>query len=265
MPGNSLTGFAYTLGLGVSSIEIDVWVTSDGQIVVVHDNKLPGQDGTQVTAHELPLAQVPVLLSGHPDVAEHRAPTLAETLALFRFAGATDVVLDVEIKPDVRLGREYSQLTATETARALAPHLAEQALRVRSFDRYVLEVVGQEQPQLERFGLIGSMGNDPAAIEQGALPARAADAVAVAAELGLAGLAPHGDLVDDDWVRTAHEAGLRVLTWGGSEAAERVDELLAAGVDGLCVDDPAALRQLLAERGYAVPEPRKITLPGIDG
>jgi glycerophosphoryl diester phosphodiesterase len=265
VPGNSLTGFAYTLGVGVSSIEIDVWVTADGQLAVIHDNKLPSADGATVSPHELPLAQLPVLLSGHKAVAEHRAPTLAETLALFRFAGATEVVLDVEIKADPRLGLEYSRLTAAATAQALAPHLAEQALRVRSFDRHVLEAVGETEPRIERVGLIGSQGDNPELRTRGALPASAADAVAEASELGLTGLAPYGDLVDAAWVDAAHGAGLQVLTWGGSEGAERVEQLLAAGVDGLCVDDPAALRRLLAERGYAVPAPRPIELPGLAG
>jgi glycerophosphoryl diester phosphodiesterase len=69
-------------------------------------------------------------------------------------------------------------------------------------------------------------------------------AIAAAAQLGAEVVAPHSSAFLGEHpqerpaaesVRVAHEAGLEVLTW--SFQLEEMDELVAAGVDCLVVDD----------------------------
>ena len=53
-------------------------------------------------------------------------------------------------------------------------------------------------------------------------------------------VAPEYVLVTTEAVREAHEAGLRVIPWTAN-TTEDWKRLIAAGVDGIITDDPAAL------------------------
>ncbi len=55
-------------------------------------------------------------------------------------------------------------------------------------------------------------------------------------------------LVDERFVRTAHELGVAVHVWTIDEAAE-MRRLLDLGVDGIMTDRPAVLRSVLEDRG----------------
>ena len=60
-----------------------------------------------------------------------------------------------------------------------------------------------------------------------------------------------GDLTAFD-VDEAHAAGIRVVVWTVNEAAQ-VGKLLDLGVDGIISDRPDVLRQVVGERGLALP------------
>lgn len=54
----------------------------------------------------------------------------------------------------------------------------------------------------------------------------------------------HRDFVDASLVRSAHEAGCRVIAWTVNEPAQ-MEAFARLGVDGLCTDDPALARHVL--------------------
>jgi glycerophosphoryl diester phosphodiesterase len=62
---------------------------------------------------------------------------------------------------------------------------------------------------------------------------------------------PPANLVDGGFVARAHQAGMRVNAWAvdGARDAER---LLALGVDGLIVDDVAAVAAVFRAHGYVM-------------
>ena len=64
--------------------------------------------------------------------------------------------------------------------------------------------------------------------------------VEIAREAGTKIVAPEYVLVTEDEVRKAHEAGIRVIPWTAN-TPEDWTRLIAAGVDGIITDDPAAL------------------------
>ena len=68
--------------------------------------------------------------------------------------------------------------------------------------------------------------------------------VEIAEEARTGIVAPEYVLVTSERVRAAHEAGLRVITWTAN-TAEHWERLIAAGVDGIITDDPAALIEYL--------------------
>jgi glycerophosphoryl diester phosphodiesterase len=257
-PGNSLAGFAHALESGVNAIELDVWITGDDELVVFHDGVV-GTPGGVRDIRELRLRDVELSRRGQRGRSdERRAPTLHEVLALFRFADAGDVIIDVEVKPSHDADRGYLDRATEATAAVLLAHADEQAVRVRSFDMRVLERFGQLAPTIGRVGLIahGWGQNLPAMI-----PGPAVEAVAVARDLQLFALAPQSPWVSRDWVDEVHAAGRQVLAWGNSTLEDQLDVMLGAGCDGMCVDDPAKLRRLLVDRGLAVPPAHRVPLP----
>jgi glycerophosphoryl diester phosphodiesterase len=64
--------------------------------------------------------------------------------------------------------------------------------------------------------------------------------VEIAREAGTKIVAPEYVLVTENEVRKAHEAGIRVIPWTAN-TREDWTRLIAAGVDGIITDDPAAL------------------------
>jgi glycerophosphoryl diester phosphodiesterase len=257
-PGNSLAGFAHALESGVHAVELDVWITADDELVVFHDGVVGTPDGVR-DIRELRLRDVPLSRRGQRGRSdERRAPTLHEVLALFRFADAGDVIVDVEVKPSHDADRGYLDRATEQTAAVLLAHAEEQAVRVRSFDMRVLGRFGELAPTIGRIGLIAhGWGQDLKAM----IPGPADEAVAVARDLGLFAMAPQSPWVTRDWVEEVHAAGRQVLAWGGSTLEDQLDAMLRAGCDGMCVDDPLKLRRLLVDRDLAVPPAHRVRLP----
>ena len=257
-PGNSLAGFAYALEVGVHAVELDVWITADDELVLFHDGVVPTADGPR-DIRMLKLRDIPLSRREQAGLTdEERAPTLHELLALFRFAGAAEVILDVEVKASHDDDRWYLDDVTSRVSSVLLAHAADQAIRVRSFDTRVLERFASLAPSLPRAGLIAyGWGDDLPAM----IPGDVASALAVASDLDLFALAPESPWVSREWVEAAHEAGRQVLAWGGPTLEDELDDMLAAGCDGLCVDDPAKLRRLLVERGHEGPPVHLVDLP----
>src|SRR5262245_11484390 len=122
MPENTLPGFAAALAIGVTTLELDLAMTSDGVVVVSHDPKLnpditrgpdgaflakPGPAIRTMTFDELQRYDVGRLKPGtryadsYPEqkpVDGARIPALAEVFALVRQAGANHVRFNIETK-----------------------------------------------------------------------------------------------------------------------------------------------------------------------
>ncbi|MDO3700326.1 glycerophosphodiester phosphodiesterase family protein [Micromonospora sp. C28SCA-DRY-2] len=171
---NTLAAFGKALQLGVSTLELDVQITEDGQAVVTHDRRVSGAkcvDTAPVTpgdpefpyvgryVNTLTLAQVRTLDCGSRTLADKpgqlavpgaRMPLLREVFALVKRYRADDVTLNVETKveagaPTETAPREqFVQVTAAEIRRA---GLLRQ-VTVQSFDWGALMRMRQVEPRL---------------------------------------------------------------------------------------------------------------------
>jgi glycerophosphoryl diester phosphodiesterase len=175
---NTLESFANGLEVGVSTLELDVQITEDQQVVVTHDRQVSAQkcrDTAPAAAgdpeypyvgkyvKDLTLAQVRTLacdkpLAAFPDqrvVPEAELPLLREVFALVDCYGARNVKLNVETKveagaPEQTAPREqFVQLTAQEIRRA---RIGRQ-VTIQSFDWGALRRFRQVEPSLPRIAL----------------------------------------------------------------------------------------------------------------
>ena len=213
-PENTLVAFARAASLGAPMIELDVQLTCDGEVVVMHDWTLERTTDGAGAVRERTLAEIRQLDAGAWFGATFRGtrvPTLAEVLS------AVSLAVNVELKPVGDDGLEARALAVVESAGAL--------------ERVVFSSF--EAGALER--LRARSARAPLAVLWDTGPI--ADAVARAERVGARALHLRKDRVTPEALAGAAAAGLPVRAWTVNERGE-MDRLVAAGVEGVFTDFP---------------------------
>jgi glycerophosphoryl diester phosphodiesterase len=200
---NTVAAFRRAVELGSDGIELDVRRSADGVLVVHHDALLDdGRAIADVAAADLP---------------DH-VPTLGA--ALDACAGA---FVNVEIKNDPD---EPGFDAARELARRTVDHLVARSEHLRwlisSFDEETVDACRRHDPRLRTAILAPTLDDS--------LVGRAAAGGHVAVH-------PWVGAVTAEAVRAAHAHGVGVNTWTCDEP-DRMRELIAWGVDGICTNVP---------------------------
>jgi len=228
-PENTLTAFRLAETAGADMVELDVHLTRDDAVVVIHDETLDRTTDGRGPVRDRTLAEIRALRMRGTD---ERVPTLDEVAA---WASASRVGLEVEIKqPTAALGRARYPDIAERVSDILSSRGLVARSIVHSFDHPTVRRVRDVLPAATTAVLTGGgVFVDPVGI------ARAADA---------SGIHPRWSSVTEELCEQAHAASLHVHAWGLPEPLDPavVARLLALGVDSLSANDPAALRALLA-------------------
>src|SRR6266702_7074370 len=226
-PENTLASFERGLELGADWIELDVHLSRDGALVVIHDETVDRTTNGSGLVQEHTLAELKKLEAGAwfgAAYAGQRILTLDEVLV---WAQSTGTVLDIEIKnaPVYYAGIEENV--------------------VRTLDRHGMTgqaiVISFDHRAVQRVRALDSR------IVTGVLYAcRPVDALSLARDAGADALLPHWAYVTSSDVRAAHDAGLSVAPWTSSDPTI-LRSLIDAGVDGIGTNHPDVLRGLLHE------------------
>lgn len=245
LPENTLPAFEYAIEVGADAIELDLAVTRDNVLVVSHDPMLnPAickSPGGSPVIRRLTLAELRRWDCGslrNPEFPRQKPvpgaqiPTLDEVLAL---ADRGDFLFNIETK----LAADHPEYTpppeefARLVVEAVRRRKLESRVIVQSFDFRTLHAMKKLAPGIPLAALYSRDDRD---------------FVSMAREAGAGIIAPHYSLVTLERVAAAHQAGLKVIPWTAND--ERVWEaLVAADVDGIITDDPAALIDYLKRRG----------------
>jgi glycerophosphoryl diester phosphodiesterase len=171
---NTLSSFGNGLRLGVSTLELDIQITEDGQAVVTHDRRVTGSkcvDTGPVTAgdpefpyvgryvKDLTLAQVRTLDCGSKKLADRpeqevtpgsRMPLLSEVFALVKRYRADDVQLNVETKVEAGASNETAprEQFVQVAAREIRAAGFLRRVTVQSFDWGALKRMRAVEPRL---------------------------------------------------------------------------------------------------------------------
>jgi glycerophosphoryl diester phosphodiesterase len=259
-PENTLEAFGRALALGVSTLELDVHLTAEDDVVVAHDPTVHGGLADARRIRELTRADLPPSM-----------PLLRQVAALLEDRGAAPVRVNLEIKYDAL---DASGLTTREAfvARVVDALRVDQLVgrtSIQCFDWGVLRRVGEAEPALSRNLLVS-----PPYLHPGATAPSpwfdglqvGADFVRTAAEQGFTAISPvHGSPfrsgVDDPayepfttpaLVEEAHALGLTVIPYVVDDEAT-MRRLVRTGVDGLITNRPDLLRGVLASEGLDLP------------
>lgn len=224
---NSLLAFRNALALGADLLELDVHLTRDGEVVVIHDPTLERTStgtGPVGTARLADLAGVR-LRGREGAVTDEPVPTLAQVLDLLRPALAE---LLLEIKVDAAR-RPYAGIEEKTLALVAAKGLRERTVvmafepdtlrRVRALDAGIRTTMLVSRSRVER--------------ER----ATASTVVSWATDVGATSLGVDHRVVDAPLVAAAREAGLRLAAWTVNAESD-IRRVLDLGVAIIISDQP---------------------------
>jgi glycerophosphoryl diester phosphodiesterase len=291
-PENTLAAFRRALEIGVTTIETDLGVTKDDVVVISHnpflspdlvrdpDGHWLASQGIQIRAltfAELrrydigrinPTSQYAKQFPNQQAVDGERFPKLSELFDLGKASGKP-VRFNIETKITPTSGSNTPD--PTTFARLLIAVVREanvvDRVTVQSFDWRTLIEVKRIAPEIETSCLTIQTRDDDTVRQApdggpspwhaglalrdygGSLPALVKAAGCETWSMFWRNLTPK-DAAD------AHTLGLKVLPWTVNERGD-MRSLIDLGVDGIITDYPDRLREVMAEKGIALPDPAR--------
>jgi len=293
MPENTLPAFAAALSIGVSTLELDLAVTADGHVVVIHNPRLEPEIARDANGewlrqsspgiHSMTLAAVKSYDVGrlnpnrkyarrYPDqqaVDGTTVPTLDEVFDLVNKSGNKTVRFNMEVK----LNPEHPKLTlapgefVAAVLEVVQRYQMESRVAIQSFDWRALQVVQEMAPGIPISYLTVNQSwlNNLQTGKPGTSPWLSGfDLDNFGGSAPRAIEAAGGDIwssyhkeVSVESIELAHQLDLLVKVWTVNEAGQ-MRELIDMGVDGIITDYPDRLRQVLEELGLELPAPTPV-------
>jgi glycerophosphoryl diester phosphodiesterase len=234
-PENTVASFKLAWENGTDACENDIYLTTDHQIVVIHDGNTKRTTGVSMEVSKSALADLLALDAGSWKGTEwtgEKLPTLQQALDTTP-VGRQRFFVEIKVGPEI----------VPALQKVLEPMKARAAqLVVISFNRESAIQTKAAMPWLKVYLL--ASGKTKAKKPRTDLATLIEDAKM-----------NHLDGLDlgDDWpwseamVKQIHTAGLGAFVWT-VDKPERVQQLAAFGVDGVTTNDPVMARQALQAR-----------------
>jgi len=242
-PENAIASFREAVRQGAHGIELDLALTADGALVVMHDDTLDRTTNGSGRVNQKTLAQIRacrILDAGGRPTGEP-PPTLEEVYA----ALPPDILVNVELKTFGQDGRTESARPAAALARAAVRAVVRLGAAGRtffsSFDEHAAAAVKQEAPSLYAALLLDRRRS-----------LSWENPLAKAVDLSLDAVHPHV-LIPVAGVEAALRSGLQVNVYTVNDRP-RMNALLDRGVTSLITDQPGLLRTVIRERQRLLPE-----------
>ncbi len=231
-PENTLPAFQRAVDLGVDALEMDVHLTRDNQLIVVHDDRCERTTGAQLAWAELDRVEAQQLDAGWGFVApDGTRPFAGKGIAVPLFEDVVATFPNVRINVDIK-----GERAVTAMLELLRRVHAEERVTVASFQLKTLV-------EARRRGYGGETALSQAeVVSLLSLPAmlwRQLPFTGTAAQVP----PKQGPLRFDRtaFIAKCHSLGLRVDYWVVDDPAAAT-RLLELGADGIMTNDPAAIR-----------------------
>lgn len=237
-PENTLPAIDLGADVRADFVEIDVQMTSDGELVVIHDTTLARTTDVETqyptrapwNVGDFTLAEIRTLDAGlwfGEEFTGTKVPTLQEVLDTLR--GRAGLLLEVK-SPGLYPGIGEAIVAELDGEGWLKADARSGRLVVQSFDWEFMEAFNQLAPQVPA----GLLGGPPPEAEIAELSTWADQ------------INPNHRRITADFVETVHEYGM--VTWPYTvDDPQRMRELVALDVDGIITNRPALLIDVLSE------------------
>jgi glycerophosphoryl diester phosphodiesterase len=244
-PENTITGFLQTLLFPVNTIELDVVISGDGQVVVSHEGWMHEEfclkpDGTEITAeeaqsHNLYRMTYPEIIKYdcgmkvHPRFPGQKKLRCIKPLlhdVIFEIEKYQKIIWDIELKS---VPEEYGvfqpapEVMTEKVLEVLGEFDLQDRLIIRSFDYAPLQYLDSINSPIPLCLIV----EDKASAEQHF------------EKLGFVPFmySPDFELVTEEMIRLVHGKNCKLVPWTVNELAD-MKRLKAMGADGLITDYP---------------------------
>lgn len=246
-PENTLFAFRQAWAMGVDVLEMDVHITRDGHVVVIHDESVDRTTNGSGLVRDFSLAELQALDAGYwftPDGGTTypyrgkgiRIPTLEEVFDAF-----PDARFNIEVKPN-------DPAAASIVAKVIKRKGVEDRVIVGSFHHEVVQALRKELPHVATFAsrqeIMSFWIFQTLRLPRAWRPVP--DTLQVPLTYRFSGR--NVTVVTPRFVRAAHSLGVRVDVWTINDPDEMA-RLLDMGVDGIMTDYPDRLLELMKARG----------------
>jgi glycerophosphoryl diester phosphodiesterase len=216
-PENTMAAFQLALDHQADGIELDVMLTADRQVVVIHDDTVDRTTNSSGRVADMTLAEVRHLDAGQGE----KVPTLLEVLDCF----GGKLLINIELKNYTSI---FDQLPV-DVAKLIESHHLEQDVLISSFNPFNLPRVRNHLPGA-RLGLITQSSQARRLIWR---------------LFRYNALHPHFSDVDAALVSALHARNRQINVWTVDEP-EEIKRLVRLNVDGIITNDPQYTREVLA-------------------
>ena len=217
-PENTLEAFRLAMEQGADGIEIDVQLTKDNELVVIHDETVDRVSSAKgavrdYTLEELKKIPVPNHFEQYPDV---RIPTLREVLELVKPG-------KMEINIELKTGIYWYPEIEKKVLDLVKEEGMEERIIYSSFNHYSIQKIREIAPDAETAYLIGDVMLDVAEYTR---------------KTGVKGIHPalfHVKMAD--FLEEYKKSGLAVRVWTVNEK-DQMSWLIREGVDAVITNFP---------------------------
>jgi glycerophosphoryl diester phosphodiesterase len=230
-PENTPAAFQAAIAAGADMIELDVHLTRDNEVVVIHDDTLERTTNGKGHVAEKTLAKLKGLDAGswfNSRFAAERIPTLAEVLEIAR----NRILVNIELKKGKNFPYTMEELADRTLAVVEKAGMTDQVL-FSSFDPAAVNRIKEKAPRLPIALIVDKPWEKPEDPGGG---------------VRYTTLNCRTTVLDQENIRRAHTAGIRVHVWTVN-TKEAMEKFIALGVDGIITNHPDSLIDLL--RGKA--------------
>ena len=231
-PENTMASFEEAVRRGADWIELDVQLSKDGEVVVIHDTAVDRTTNGEGLVRDLTWKKIKTLDAGawhSPEYAHQYVPSLTEVMTRFRNRHTSrhaPLGLIIELKTVKGMGGSLADAVVALIQRE---EFADRVI-VISFDDVALQEVHTASKTLP-IGLLYSDEKE--------------DRSEQAKSIGAHAIFPRKTCVTARGVSVAHKAGLAIGAWTPNTKNE-LKRMLACGVDAIATNFPDRLRSLMA-------------------
>lgn len=223
-PENTMPAFAAAIASGVDGVEFDVQATADGEMVILHDERLERTTNGKGFVKDLTLAQTKALDAGSwfkDTFAGEKIPTLAETLELFQ---PTSLFIDIELKT----GKFPYPGLAEKTALLVKDMGLAERVVISSFNHQTLLEAKAAAPEMDLGILTYAAWLEPWDYLK---------------HWGFHAIHPEKNACTPELVKGCHQRGFKVRPYT-VDGERRARELFDLGVDAICTNRPGEMLAL---------------------
>lgn len=229
-PENTLIAFKKALDLGVDMIELDVHLSKDAEVVVIHDETLNRTTNGKGKVAEYTLKELKQLDAGSflsPQFSGERIPTLREVLQIVKGR----IPLAIELKKG-----DMGRYTIIDLADRAFQEIEKMGMLNQvifaSFELSAIERIQERNPHIPVALNFGKEWNFPEEMTGGK---------------SISVLSCRARVLNPYNISTAHKQGIKVLAWT-LNTEEEMEQFLRLGVDGIITNYPDRLIKILQKR-----------------